>query len=390
MLTSDKTTYQKIAADLKGRIVQGHVESGAFLPTERELQQHFSASRGTVRRALAHLVQAGFAENIPNRGVVAVKKSEVPTSIGNVALIEYGSYVLRYMGLRLSNRLREENLYLVNLGGSIDYPPEYAFQNALDNNFTGAIVWPYRSFTDNSFVEKASKHFPVVALDHQLEGTKTDLVTVDHEGAAFDATMQLIKQGCKRILVTGELDGLDITHARFRGYMKALFAGGLQPNAADYVFIHTSGQKDIDTTLLRHRLTSGAQVDGVLALQDYYIAQIVETVLFAGFDVPRQIKISTIGDDVEVTVYKFGLTAVGFDWDQMADAAVSLLLDRLANPNQPYKTISIPHRLIIRGLCGAPKSEWTEAEGSGLFSDQRQLPKARYHYSSRLGVPVDA
>jgi LacI family transcriptional regulator len=382
----ERNTYQKIAAELRDRISNGALESGSFLPTERELQEEFSASRSTVRRALAFLVESGFAQSVPNRGVLASRGSSSRRT-GNVALIDGPSFVLRVMGYRLTEQLRDQGLYLVHLGGSLEYPTEYGLQTALDNEFVGAMVWPYRAFIDVDFVEQAARRLPIVSLDHRLEGALTDLVTFDYETAACEAVTQLIRQGCKRIAVSGMLDMLDITHQRFRGYMRAMFAHGLQPQPRDFVFTKTSGTPDPDPYPLEMRLRAADRPDGLFVLQDMFVPSSVEAALRCGLSIPHDLKIVTIGDDIDLTVDGVGLTAVAMDWDAFAEQAMKLLRERIANPHKPIETVAVGHHLIIRGLCGAPDDQWTE-EPDRLrgFAGDLPIPRSRYQYSSSWSV----
>lgn len=52
--------YQRIAADLRERIRSGQLGPGDQLPTEQELVEHHTASRYTVRQAVAQLVSEGL------------------------------------------------------------------------------------------------------------------------------------------------------------------------------------------------------------------------------------------------------------------------------------------------------------------------------------------
>lgn len=56
------TAYNRIAAALRARVLDGAWESGSRLPTERELCEQFKASRITVRRALQILEEEGLVE----------------------------------------------------------------------------------------------------------------------------------------------------------------------------------------------------------------------------------------------------------------------------------------------------------------------------------------
>lgn len=382
----ERNTYQKIAAQLKERIAAGALESGSFLPTERELQEEFAASRSTVRRALAFLVESGFAQSVPNRGVVASRAS-ASRRTGNVALIDGPTYVLRVMGLRLSERLREEGLYLVHLGGSADYPTEYGLQTALDNEFVGAMVWPYRGYMDEEFVAQAVKRLPVVALDHALGRAATDLVTFDYEAAAFEAVSQLIRQGCKRIAITGMTDMLQVTHQRFQGYLRAMFTHGLQPQPRDFVFSSTSGLPEPDPYPLEARLRAADRPDGLFVFQDMFVPSAVEAALRSGLSIPHDLRVATIGDDIDLTVDGIGLTAIALDWDAFANQAMDLLRTRIANPSEPVRIRQAPHRLIVRGLCGAPAEQWTpQPDRLRGFGGDLPIPRSRYQYSSSWSV----
>lgn len=382
----ERNTYQRIAEDLRQRITTGTLESGSFLPTERELQEEFAASRSTVRRALAFLVESGFAQSVPNRGVVA-NRGMSPRRTGNVALIDGPSFVLRVMGHRMGELLRKEGLYLVHLGGSIDYPTEYGLQNAMDNEFVGALVWPYRAFIDTEFLETAAQRLPIVSLDHRMDGFPTDLVTFDYEAATFEATSQLIRQGCRRVGVSGMLDMLEISHQRFRGYLRALFAHGLRPQPRDFVFNMTSGLSEPDPYPLEMRLRAGDRPDGLVVFQDMFVPSAVEAALRSGLSIPHDLKIATVGDDLDLTVDGIGLTAVALDWDSMAASAVKTLVERINDPTAPSRTIIQPHRLIVRGLCGAPPEEWTpNADSFRGFGGELPIPRSRYQYSSSWSV----
>lgn len=65
----NKTTAEVVFEHLKRDIITGHLEPGQRL-VERELTKRYQVSRTPLREALRELVRAGFAINIPYRGVV--------------------------------------------------------------------------------------------------------------------------------------------------------------------------------------------------------------------------------------------------------------------------------------------------------------------------------
>ena len=68
--------YRMIAENLRGKIESGEfpVERGGPLPTEKDLQKMFGASRNTVRDAIKFLAQLGLIETRPGQGTFVVEK----------------------------------------------------------------------------------------------------------------------------------------------------------------------------------------------------------------------------------------------------------------------------------------------------------------------------
>ena len=374
--------YREIVSTLQARIEGAQVEAGAFLPTERELQQEFGAGRSTIRKALAELVDLGWAQNVPNKGWVAGRGLR-PAANGRVALVENGTFVQRALGARFETMLRAQGRSLVPVGGRPDYPLAYALQRVLDEEFAGAIVWSFDGFPDDDLVARVARNVPVVALDHRLGRADTDLVTFDHEAAAYDATEALVRQGARRVGVTGMLDTLDITHARFRGYVHAMLAHGLQPDPADFVFCSTSGDPTPRGEALEARLRDRGRPEAMLVLQDFCMPAVVESALRAGLSLPGDLRLATVGDDVEVAVDGAGMTAVAFDWESLALQALGLLGERLGDLHRSPQVRTVPHRLVVRGLCGAPPSEWTpEPETATGFRGELPIPRSAYSFTS--------
>ena len=374
--------YREIVSTLQARIEGSQVEAGAFLPTERELQEEFGAGRSTIRKALAELVERGWAQNVPNRGVVAGRGLKSAAN-GRIALVENGTFVQRVLGSRFESMLEKDGRHLVPVGGRPDYPLEYALQRVLDEEFAGAIVWSFDGFPDAELVAQLARTIPTVALDHRLGNAETDLVSFDHEGAAYAATEALIRQGARRIGVTGMLDTLDITHARFRGYLHAMLAHGLQADPSDFAFCSTSGDATPRTEGLEMRLRSPGRPEAMLVLQDFCMPAVVEAALRAGLSLPRDLRLATIGDDLELSVDGIGMTAVAFDWEALACEAFRLLDERLADLHRSPQVRTIPHRLVVRGLCGAPASGWTpEPQTATGFRGELPVPRSTFDFTS--------
>ncbi|WP_202968830.1 MULTISPECIES: GntR family transcriptional regulator [unclassified Pseudonocardia] len=75
-------TSRRIAEELRGQIRDGSLRPGSMLPSESQLADVHEVARGTVRSALAHLVEDGLVEVVPGVGrkVVGSADGNEPTS----------------------------------------------------------------------------------------------------------------------------------------------------------------------------------------------------------------------------------------------------------------------------------------------------------------------
>lgn len=78
--------YVQLARSLRRRIVSGEFRNGETIPSEAELQQVFSTTRGTVRNAISVLVNEGLIEQVHGKGTF-VRLASV-----NYSLWNFGSF----------------------------------------------------------------------------------------------------------------------------------------------------------------------------------------------------------------------------------------------------------------------------------------------------------
>lgn len=74
--------YQEIFNYLRDDILDERYQAGELLPTEKELQERYSVSRDTIRKALSLLTERGFIQKIQGRGsqVLAQELLQFPVS----------------------------------------------------------------------------------------------------------------------------------------------------------------------------------------------------------------------------------------------------------------------------------------------------------------------
>lgn len=341
-LSETRLGYVEIASEIEAQILTGAFPAGTFLPTEKSLQTQFGVSRTTVRRALSALVDRGLCESAPNRGVIVAGKRRRSRRI---AFVDGASTILQKLFGRMSALLLEHDYHLVHveshhrgLGAATEVIEE--------RDFDAAFIWSNDGFPDVKPLEALRQKVPMVVLDHRIPHFDADLVTFDYQSIAREVVKRLADDGHKNIAVTGMLDMLDVTQARFQGYMLGLYESGLCPHASNYLFNTTSGQSTPDTRLLRMRLQEADRPDAVFVLQDEFVPATARAILDADFSIPEDVGLATIGDDVLVSIQGYRIRTAHSDWNHFAELAVATLLERMEKPNRPFQTRLAGHQLI--------------------------------------------
>lgn len=361
-----------IAAELRERIRAGEFAPGMLLPTERELQEQYGVSRSTVRRAMSRLIQSGWAEALPNRGVAA-KLGPAQDRTNNVAFVDHGDSMNVELFFKLNRRLQHRSFNLVHID-SRQHGFEGALELAVEGRFSGAVVWSKEGFPDRKRMQEVMRFMPVIAVDHGLRGIPTDLVGIDDFEGGRQLVHHLHRLGRRRIAITGMLDMLDVTHERLSGYLKGMFDVGLSPNTADFLFTHTSGMDSCETKFLESRLLDPDRPDALFVTNDSFLHGIVQCVFDAGLRVPEDIALVTYGGGARFTIDDVGLTYIEYPMSRVADIAVESLVARMENPNLPVQHLTMPVNLIVGGSCGAPRSTWCQASPPEAASDSPMHP----------------
>ena len=65
---NSQALYEQLVAHFRRRILEGTLPPGTRLPSELALVEEYDISRGTIRQAMAALVNEGYLERIPGRG----------------------------------------------------------------------------------------------------------------------------------------------------------------------------------------------------------------------------------------------------------------------------------------------------------------------------------
>lgn len=207
----------------------------------------------------------------------------------------------------------------------------------------------------SEYVQKIKeKNFPVVLLDSYHD--ELDSIKVNNEDGAFQATTHLINCGYKKIaMITGVMTSLP-SITRFEGYQKAIakaeidyderyfISGDCAPDADGF-------NKEAGYLGMKRLLDLGKnRPEAIFAASDIQAVGALRAIREAGLKAPEDIAI--IGfDDIELSEH-LGLTTVRQPTFQMAELAVTRLMEKINGKNDDVFVKRVDTELIIRDTCG--------------------------------------
>jgi LacI family transcriptional regulator len=243
-------------------------------------------------------------------------------------------------------------LLICNTSDDLARETQY-FDLLADEAVAGVIVSTANEHRVHDEIERAIvRGVAIVAIDRRLEGVPVDSVLSDNFGGARQATAHLIGLGHRRIAIVTGPDDFAPARERRLGFEQALRDHGLMPDPA---LVMATNFRDSGAEAAAHELWalagrptaifvgSGNQAIGVL--------RALNTV---GARIPDDISVMVFDDLEWASAFHPPITAIEQNTAQIGATAMTLLMNRIANPGANPEERRIPTRFHIRRSCAAP------------------------------------
>lgn len=194
----------------------------------------------------------------------------------------------------------------------------------------------------------ATRGVPVVCIDRIVDGV--DSVGVENGDATQRMVAHLISLGHRRIALLSGRPGLTTTDERIGGYRTAMKAAGL-PTPRDLMLIGDS-RASVTRRVLAAALDKPDPPTALMVGNNQMTIGAMQALTDAGLTVPDDMALIAFDDFEWANLFHPRLTAVAQPEKQMARTAVTLLFDRMANPDAPHQQIRLLPTLEHRESCG--------------------------------------
>jgi LacI family transcriptional regulator len=190
----------------------------------------------------------------------------------------------------------------------------------------------------------------VVLLDRDLgpfpSRSDFDLVGIDNFAAGYMLAEHLLKLGSRRPAFVARPHSAPTISARIAGVREAMLDRGLSI-PADF-----SRVGDPDDSHFIDEIIS-REPDAAICANDQTAAVLTRSLERKGLRVPRDVRVVGFDDVRFATLVSVPLTTMHQPCRAIAVTAFRTMLERVADPSPPPRSLTLTARLVIRESCGA-------------------------------------
>ncbi len=217
------------------------------------------------------------------------------------------------------------------------------------NRVDGLLVsLAYDADDSNHFDIFLQKKIPVIFFDRIPEDNQHTKVLIDNKKAAWEATMHLVKQGCKRVVHITAPSRRNVYLDRIEGYKKALNDVDLSFSEDLIIYNNLSYDAGIEAAEFICRMKP--MPDGVFVANDNCAVSCMSTLKEAGIRIPQDIAFVGFNKDPVSRVIEPHLTTINYPGYEIGEAAMRHMVNDLNEEatNTLTNTITLRAELIVR------------------------------------------
>lgn len=300
------------------------------------------ASRAAVLRAIA---DTGYRQNALARSLATSRTMTLGLASTPVSNPYFGDLV------QSVERSARAAGYSLLLGDTHDDPDQeqQVVQHLADRRVDGVLLAPSAGAAEGALPFLRAAGLPTVLVD-RFAHAELDQVAPENENATSMLTEHLADLGHHRITMVSGLAGLHSSTERLAGYRRVMRRRGLDDDPALVVegrsSVATAEQAVLDHFAAGHR--PSAMVIGNNAMT----IGAMKALRRLGVRIPEDVALVCYDDFEWADLFEPRLTAIAQDVQAMGTRAVSMMVDRINDPDLPFRQERIPPRYQHRTSCG--------------------------------------
>jgi LacI family transcriptional regulator len=194
---------------------------------------------------------------------------------------------------------------------------------------------------------------PVVLVDRGLPEFGLDAVILDNRRAALEATRHILGFGHRRVAMIAGPSNVSTGMDRLAGFREALLEAGVRHEER---WVHDAGfreERAYDAACAM--LSSPERPTAIFCANNLIAIGVMRSIADARLRCPEDVSVVSIDDFPWANAFRPRLTTVAQPVDAMGEAALRMLLQRIAGngPAGAHTEVMAP-MLVVRDSCGRP------------------------------------
>jgi len=257
----------------------------------------------------------------------------------------------------MENVANSNGYNLIISQSSESFRKEIANAKTLFNNRVDGLLVSLAYDTEDisHFDSFFKKNIPVIFFDRVEQHESSTQILIDNRQAAFDATENLIQQGCKRIVHITATPQRNVYIDRLQGYKQALATHNI-PFREDYILINNlSFESGMEAAALIREMNP--MPDGVFVANDNSAVGCMVSLKQSGIRIPDDIAIVGFNNDPVSKVVEPNLSTINYPGYEVGEVAAWNLINHLNGvaPIHTTNRIILRSELVIRASSAKDK-----------------------------------
>jgi LacI family transcriptional regulator len=304
----------------------------------RVLNRHASVNTDMAARVKASIAELGYRPSHLARSMRTQRSSIVAVVVPDVENPFFTAVV------RGIEEVARTNGMLAVLCNSDDEPEaELRYLRLVEDQRVDGVI--LASSMSQAPDLASGNALPLVLIDREVPGIRADVVLVDNELGARQATQHLLDSGARTLAcITGPAN-VATAKQRLAGFMSACTERGVPRR--DVTFRHADFRL-MGARAAVHDISSTTKPDALLVCNNVMTLGALQELASEGVRVPDDILVAGYDDEPWAGSWRPSVTFVAQPAREVGQAAMRLLLERIEDTDRPIQHITMQPTLHVR------------------------------------------
>lgn len=190
-----------------------------------------------------------------------------------------------------------------------------------------------------------SLNLPFISIDACI-GINTsllnyDYISMENTASTFSLTSHMISAGARNLGFIGDANHCNSFHERWNGFCAALDSAGLVLDKRFCILSSDMSPYSNARWLMEQINLMPAIPDAFICANDYLAIHLITALKQHGISIPKDVMVAGFDDTPQSAYIEPSLTTAQIPSTYIGRLAADMLLDRIENPDQPFRSIYV-------------------------------------------------